>query len=157
MTKASAAAFTDYLWEQIPICKEMGITASQSMRNEFSLQAPLHPNRNVHGTAFAGSLYTVMAMSGWGLIRVDLNRHLQSIEGKRADLWLTKASIRYADPVTEGFAAVAKTDDRLLDHFWSKMIRKGRGKMRLNVTIGDPKNPTVFLQGEYAAKLLDIE
>jgi thioesterase domain-containing protein len=147
--------FNEYLWSEIPICEHMQIRALPFSRERFVLLAPLAPNRNVHGTAFAGSLYTVMSMAGWGLIRVELDRQLGHATGKRADLWLTKASIRYADPVTDGFAAVAETDQRSLDQFWQKLLRKGRGKMRLNTIIGDPKSPLVTVQGEYAAKLID--
>lgn len=152
---ASGQAFTRYLWSGIPICEQMEIQALPFARERFVLLAPLAPNRNVHGTAFAGSLYTVMSMAGWGLIRMELDRQLALISGKKADLWLTKASIRYANPVTEGFAAVAETDHKSLDQFWQKMVRKGRGKIRLNTIIGNPKSPLVTVQGEYAAKLLD--
>jgi thioesterase domain-containing protein len=153
--EAAGQAFNEYLWAEIPICEKMQIRALPFAREQFVLYAPLQPNRNVHGTAFAGSLYTVMSMAGWGLIRMELDRQIAQLSGKRADLWLTKANIRYADPVTTGYAAVAETDTKSLDQFWQKMVRKGRGKMRLNTVIGDPKRPLVTVQGEYAAKLLD--
>lgn len=155
--QAAGQAFTDYLWSGIPICSQMQIQALPFAREQFVLLAPLAPNKNVHGTAFAGSLYTVMSMAGWGLIRTELDRQIAQMTGKKAALWLTKASIRYADPVTTGFAAVAETDTKSLDQFWHKMVRKGRGKIRLNTIIGDPKRPLVTVQGEYAAKLLDLD
>ncbi|MEJ2742456.1 MAG: YiiD C-terminal domain-containing protein [Gammaproteobacteria bacterium] len=120
--RAAGDAFTQYLWAEIPICKQMEITAFPIHRERFILAAPLPPNRNVHGTAFAGSLYTVMSMSGWGLIRTELDRRLVEMMRARADLWLTKASIRYVDPVETAFHAVAELDGKSLDQFWNKLV-----------------------------------
>ena len=42
--------------------------------HRLTVEAELAPNVNVHGTAFAGSLYAIAALSGWGLVHLELAR-----------------------------------------------------------------------------------
>ena len=43
--------------EEIPLSAAMGLKIVDGDDGALTLRAPLEPNRNVHGTGFAGSLY----------------------------------------------------------------------------------------------------
>jgi thioesterase domain-containing protein len=57
------------------------------------VRAELEPNINVHGTAFAGSLYAIAALCGWGMTWLQLKtRHIDG------SIVIAEGNIRYARP-----------------------------------------------------------
>ena len=58
--------------EEIPISKAMGIRVADFANDQLVVRAELEPNINVHGTAFAGSLYAIAALCGWGMTWLQL-------------------------------------------------------------------------------------
>ncbi|GGI82709.1 thioesterase domain-containing protein [Shewanella gelidii] len=86
-------------WHQtIPVSEFMGVTPSRLVQqlngDEFTVTAPLVPNVNLHQTMFAGSIYTIMTLTGWGM--VWLQQALAQVDG---DIVLADANIRYLKPV----------------------------------------------------------
>ncbi|MCH8536528.1 MAG: bifunctional GNAT family N-acetyltransferase/hotdog fold thioesterase [Alkalimonas sp.] len=79
---------------QIPLSDFMQLNIAQFDGTELRCEAPLPPNINLHGTMFAGSIYSLATLTGWGLLHLQL----QSLE-LEADLVLADASIRYLRPV----------------------------------------------------------
>ncbi|MCL1143504.1 thioesterase domain-containing protein [Shewanella gaetbuli] len=57
--------------------------------------APLAPNINLHQTMFAGSIYTLMTLTGWGMIW--LQQQLNQLDG---NIVLADAKVKYLAPVT---------------------------------------------------------
>jgi thioesterase domain-containing protein len=82
--------------EDIPISRAMGIRAHGIVNDELRVTAGFAENRNVHGTAFAGSLYSVCVLTGWGAAWLALRR--QGIDG--AGIVVKSATIRYLRPIT---------------------------------------------------------
>lgn len=83
------------IWHNtIPVSEFMLITPLSYHDDLFSVSAPLAPNINLHNTMFAGSIYTLMTLTGWGV--VWLNQSLCQVAG---DIVLAKADIRYLAPV----------------------------------------------------------
>ena len=57
--------------DEIPLSAAMGLKIVDG--NDGALASmPLAPNRNVHGTGFAGSLYAAAALCGWGQVALTL-------------------------------------------------------------------------------------
>ena len=50
---------------EIPIVAAMGVTVDAYDGRSLTVRAPMQPNRNVHGTTFAGSLYSACVLTGW--------------------------------------------------------------------------------------------
>lgn len=50
----------------IPLAAAMGIGVESYDGATLTVRAPLQPNRNLHGTAFAGSLFSLCVLTGWG-------------------------------------------------------------------------------------------
>ena len=58
------------LWHRdIPPAAAMAIEVAGYDGRTLSVRAPLAANRNVHGTAFAGSLFSACVLTGWGADR----------------------------------------------------------------------------------------
>ena len=55
---------------EIPITDAMDLGPVRFDDHGLTVRADLAPNVNVHGTAFAGSLYAIAALSGWGLVHL---------------------------------------------------------------------------------------
>jgi thioesterase domain-containing protein len=51
---------------EIPLATAMQVAVEGYDGARLTIRAPLAPNRNLHGTAFAGSLFSVCALTGWG-------------------------------------------------------------------------------------------
>ncbi|UJF22487.1 thioesterase domain-containing protein [Shewanella sp. OMA3-2] len=67
---------------------------SLSQVSQLITTAPLAPNINLHQTMFAGSIYTLMTLTGWGM--VWLQQQLASVKG---DIVLADAQVKYIAPV----------------------------------------------------------
>jgi thioesterase domain-containing protein len=90
-------------WHQtIPASRFMQVSPLSFSEQSFSVTAPLAPNINLHQTMFAGSIYTLMTLTGWGM--VWLQQQLAEVDG---DIVLADAHIRYISPINE--APVAQT------------------------------------------------
>ena len=115
------------IWHQtIPVSAFMQITPALYLNDEFEVHAPLAPNINLHQTMFAGSIYTLMTLTGWGA--VWLNQQLQGVKG---DIVLADAHIRYHAPVT--CSPVAKVRWQGVD--LSVLAKGQRAKVTLNVAL----------------------
>lgn len=65
----------------------------------------LLPNINIHGTAFAGSIYASAMATGWTLLKCWYD-----FQGYQAELVAAEASIRYLQPVAGDFVCRALID-----------------------------------------------
>jgi len=79
----------------IPVSEFMQIRPQQFDGEQLTVAAPLAPNINLHQTMFAGSIYTLLTLSGWGLLWL-----MQRSSGLQGDIVLADANIRYLAPVT---------------------------------------------------------
>ncbi|SEA05070.1 bifunctional GNAT family N-acetyltransferase/hotdog fold thioesterase [Alkalimonas amylolytica] len=80
--------------QQIPLSRFMQLEIAAFDGTELRCQAPLEPNINLHGTMFAGSLYSLATLTGWGLLHLQL----QALS-LQADLVLVDGHIRYLKPM----------------------------------------------------------
>ena len=91
------------------------------------LQAPLAANVNDKGCAFGGSLCSLMTLSGWGLVNLELAQ-----EGIDADIFVADSRVRYLKPVFEDLQVEACFDDageRLA--LMGALRKQGRASIRL--------------------------
>ena len=90
------------IWHrEIPITEAMGIQIYQYTGRTFEVRAPLARNINVHQTMFAGSIYTLATLAGWGMIQL----HLQE-EGLTGGIVLADGHIEYKAPIDQEPRAV---------------------------------------------------
>ena len=110
------------------------------------VSAPLPPNVNIHGTGFAGSIYSLAVLTGWALAT-----HILEDAGLDAELVVAKGEIRYRAPVTGALRCATQADADARDAFLRATRAQGKGRLRLEITVGDA--PEAVLSATYCALL----
>ncbi len=108
------------------------------------VSAPLPPNVNIHGTGFAGSIYSLAVLTGWALC----THILEQLE-LDADLVVAKADIRYRAPVTGDFDCHCQANEAARDAFVQGIINQGKGIIELTIAVGE--QPAAVLRATYCA------
>lgn len=83
-------------WRQtIPLSQYIQLKITSFDGYRLSCSAPLAPNINLHQTMFAGSIYTLATLTGWGMLYMQLKAY--GLQGAQV---LANANIRYFRPVS---------------------------------------------------------
>lgn len=139
---------TEFLHREVPLTAAMDIRVLRSEAGEVEIAAPLAPNRNLHGTAFAGSLATLGLISGWTV----LNRALADAELK-AHLVAQKNECVFHAPATQELRAIARLPAQEWLRFTATLQHKGRARLDVITEIRAGGILAVTHTGTYAAKL----
>ena len=117
----------------------MEIEAAGFSDGELVVRAPFTPNRNVHGTAFAGSLFTVCVLTAWG--RTWLALRERGLDGL---IVVADSRIDYRKAVTGDLVCrCAAAPD--VDAF----ATTGRLTLTLACTVDGSRGPAVRFEGRY--------
>ncbi len=131
--------------DQIPLTLAMQLKVAHVDERRVQLLAPLDPNRNLHGTAFAGSLYCVATLAGWSLLSAYVAER-----GWHGAVVLRHGDIRYLRPVASELVAEATwADDDSLPAFLADVGRRGKGRVIIPVTIRQADKIAVSFNGEF--------
>jgi len=147
MTQVSFAELISELettwYNKIPITRAMQARVQSFDGNTLVVAAALGPNINLHGTAFAGSLYTVCALTGWSMLHLQTRLH--ACEGS---IVLASGHIDYHKPVREDLIATCVFGNQ--DEAFAKLARSGKARFPLTATIPDANLDAAVFKGEYA-------
>ena len=83
-----------FLDEHIPLTRAMQLRVVSLDETGLRLDAPLAPNVNDKGTAFGGSLASLLTLAGWGLLWSRCRK-----AGWACDIVIHRGEIRYRRPV----------------------------------------------------------
>jgi thioesterase domain-containing protein len=137
------------LHTEIPISKEIGITAGSYDDGCLVLHAPLAPNINHKDTAFAGSLNAVATLAGWSLVWLVLDE--AALRGK---IVIQDSTIEYLAPVTGDFAArCCLPESGELARFLTMLRKKARARLPLQAIMLDEDRVVVRFTGRYVVHL----
>lgn len=81
--------------DTIPISEQMGIKLHQYTGRTLETRASLNKNINLHGTMFAGSIFSLATLTGWGMIFLQLKE-----KGLDGEIVLGDGNIHYHKPIT---------------------------------------------------------
>lgn len=112
------------------------------------LSAPLTANINDKACAFGGSLISLMTISAWGLVSLELEQ-----AGLHADVFVADSRVRYLKPVFEDIVVEAAYDDAAEHAALVGTLRKqGRANIRLQAktVLGNGGTAATFV-GRYVA------
>lgn len=111
------------------------------------LRAPLAPNVNDKGSAFGGSLVSLMTLAGWGLATRQLAR-----AGLQADVYVADSTVRYLAPLYAALEAEAWLEEGAWEDFAATFRQRGRARCRIaaRVALADGGDATVF-SGRFVA------
>jgi thioesterase domain-containing protein len=88
------------IWHQtIPLSKAMELQISYYDRQKLMTFCDADFNQNLHHTMFAGSIYTLATLTGWGWVYLALQEKQQEHKNLRGDIVLAEANIKYHAPI----------------------------------------------------------
>ena len=128
----AATALAQKIRDHIPLSDAMQFSIDTLSLDSIQVSAPLEPNINIHGTGFAGSIYSIGILTGWALATHTMDE-LDII----ADLVVGKAEIRYLSPVTSALICRSSCSDEQRQQFRLGLIESGKSRLNLEIEIGD--------------------
>lgn len=146
MTDEDVAALQREIHAGIPLSGAMGFEITRLENTGITVAAPLAPNINVHSTGFAGSLYALGILTGWGMVHALIRRH-----GLNAELVVADASIQYRAPVRDDIECRCTIAQESAAGFIAQLESEGRARLVIEVSIG--RAEAAHLTANMAAKL----
>jgi len=141
-------ALTDELtatWHrEIPIVAAMGVTVERYDGRSLTVCAPLQANRNVHGTTFAGSLYSACVLTGWGAVWLALRER-----GLTGVIYAAESTVQYRKAVERDFICRCTPDADALSAGLDELRASGRAAFELVCTIDNDDKRAVAFSGKY--------
>jgi thioesterase domain-containing protein len=128
--------------ETIPISEHMGIVLHQYSGKTLEARASLNKNINLHGTMFAGSIYSLATLTGWGMIFLQLKER-----GLSGEIVLGDGKIHYHKPVTAQPRAICNIET--LGGKFTYLERGTKCQLELLVEIKDGDVAVAEFHGVY--------
>ncbi|MES9833806.1 MAG: YiiD C-terminal domain-containing protein [Candidatus Thiodiazotropha sp. DIVDIV] len=113
--------------EGIPLSMHMDFRVLSLSQNRITVFGRSEENQNVHGTAFAGSLYAIATLAAWGLV--------QSRLPAETELVMATGEINYLKPVVGDIVANCHIDKDAFETFLSSLKVKGKARLTAISTI----------------------
>ncbi len=135
------------LHQEVPLTEQMGVRVESHDGHELVLHADFEPNINIHGTAFGGSLYSICAVTCWGML------HLKFEEAEiDAHSVLGQARISYMRPVKGDIRARCRLpEDGSFELFIQSLKQGERARIDLVAEICTEAGVAVSYIGNYSA------
>lgn len=135
----------EFLHDQIPLTRAMGVQVESYDGQTLVLTAPLEPNHNHLGTAFGGSLSAIATLTGYSLLWLLLG-------DRESHIVIRESSIRYRHPVRSTIRAQCQSpNEATVSTFKTQFAEVGKARMNLQVTIKDEQRICVEFEGEFVA------
>lgn len=116
----------------IPLSESMQFGIDELTDHSILVRAPLAPNVNIHGTGFAGSIYSLAVLTGWAMVT-----HIVTSRSISCELVVSKAEIRYLRPVVGDIECRCEVADTVINQFIDYYENKGRSRIMLEIMVGD--------------------
>lgn len=145
--RARAEALVERIRGEIPLTAAMDLRVAAFDGEALTLALPLAPNVNDKGTAFAGSITALGCIAGWCLLTLWSEAE---IDGPcQAAIYESRFSFR--KPLRGAFSATvrlpaAETCAALRE----ALLRKGKGRLALRITLADADGEAVVVEADYA-------
>lgn len=128
--------------DTIPITEHMGIKLHRYSGNTLETRASLNKNINIHGTMFAGSIFSLATLTGWGLLFLQLKERQLS-----GDIVLGDGNIHYHKPITMKPRALCNIES--LSGKYGLLEKGKKTRFTLQVDILDDQMPVAEFKGVY--------
>lgn len=115
----------------IPPVAAIGVQVAGYDGARLALTAPLAVNVNDKGSAFGGSMTSLLTYAGWGLVMLQLEQ-----AGIAADVFVADSSVRYLKPLYEDLRAeVELAPDQSWPVFLQTFAQRGRARIQVQARI----------------------
>lgn len=117
--------------------------------DRLRLQAPLATHVNDKGTAFGGSLTSLMTLAAWGLTTLQVEA-----AGLDAEVYVADSDVRYRAPLRADLEAVAELAGGDWAVFLRTLRQRGRARISLAARVAMPDGGVATeMQARYVAIL----
>jgi thioesterase domain-containing protein len=141
---SAADDLTQKIRGSIPLSESMQFSIDSLSQEAIRVVAPLQPNVNIHGTGFAGSIYSLGVLTGWAL-----GTHIMDELAMDGDLVVGKAEISYRAPVKADLECHCQATTEQRESFLQQFREEGKSRLALEVTIGEL--PQAILKATFVA------
>lgn len=128
----------------IPLAAAMGIGVESYDGSTLAARAPLQPNRNLHGTAFAGSLFSLCVLTGWGATWLKFRER-----GLAGVIVVAESRIQYRKAATGELVCRCTLDAAALEASLAPFASTGRLRLDLTCAIDSGDKRAVNFTGTY--------
>jgi thioesterase domain-containing protein len=126
---------------EIPLANALAVEVASCTTEEIVVSAPLAPNRNLHGTAFAGSLFAVCVLTGWGAAWAAVKTRAAA-----------DSTIKYRRAVSGNLLCRCRPDPDEVERRLAGLATSGRASLPLVCTIDQDGKRAVTFEGEYVVQ-----
>lgn len=146
--KATQAQSLQNIWhDTIPLSKAMDLQISYFDSSQLVTICDADFNQNLHHTMFAGSIYTLSTLTGWGWVYFALKEKQQEHVSLNGDIVLAEANIRYHSPIKGlAYGQVAQAD---VSGDFDNLILGNKAKFSLTVHVYCGENIAATFKGSY--------
>lgn len=138
-----------HLHTSVPLSSQMGTKVSQLDQEKLVLHTPLKPNRNHHGTAFGGSLYSIAALCCWTWLKARLKEM-----GYETKIVVQNGTMDYRRPVTSDFDMVCEAPGaEAWGRFMEGLHRRGKARLDLEAYVPQAGEKACEFRGRFVAVL----
>jgi thioesterase domain-containing protein len=131
----------------IPLAAAMRIVVQSYDGRTLTVRAPLAPNRNLHGTAFAGSVFSICVLAGWGATWLSWREH-----GSNGLIVVADSKIQYRKAVTGDIVCLCAPDSAAVAAAIEEFRAMGRASLSLDCTIEVGERRAVIFTGTYVVQ-----
>ena len=122
-----AQTLQQHIRRGIPLSATVDFTVRELSDTHITVAAAAAVNVNVHGTAFAGSLYVVCVLAAWGLVRSRLPDN--------AALVIVQGRIQHHAPVRGDIHAQAAVERKAMAGFLRQFDERGRARIEVSASV----------------------
>lgn len=119
----------------IPISVAMGVTVDHYSGDTLHLGAPLANNINHQQTAFGGSLFSLAAMTGWGLLALKTTELALD-----TNIVVAEGNVTYAAPVNGPLRCVCHLPEEF-NEFAVSLTNTGKARLTLTLLLENNNDP----------------
>lgn len=136
-----------YTRELVPLAA-MQVRVAEYDGVRLHMDAPLAVNMNDKGSAFGGSMTSLMTYAGWGLVTLQLHQ-----AGLQADVFVADSAVRYRKPLYADLRTEAElAPEESWALFLNTLAQRGRARIQLQARITGPEGEVMAdLSGRYVA------
>ena len=139
-------AAEQFLHEQIPITRAMGVRVVSNDKEGVAVEAPVALNSNHLRTAFGGSINAVATLAAYGFLWLELH-------DRGVHVVVAESSIRFLRPITETIRAIcARPSPEEWNDFRQEFERAGKARIRLRVNVVEAGQNAAEFEGSFVAR-----
>lgn len=137
------AEFQEFLYHNFPSTAHMAFKVEEYAQGPLKISAPLHHNLNIGGTAFGGSVSSLLITVCWA----EVYKLMQSIDPD-CQLVIQKSTVDFKMPIATNFTAEAHppADDKV-KQMLRTYYRFGKSRISMQSSINIDEQVAAFFQG----------